>query len=77
MKMKMNRWKVRRELRRFKRYKKFVEENEQELNLHQAIYGKTCVLYIPWNIVFIIRWIFGGEKPGFILVNPEEIDNFN
>lgn len=74
MKMKMNRWQVKRELYRFKRYKKFVEENQQELSLHQAIYGKTCIVYTPWKFVFIIKWIFGGEKPGFKLVNPEEIN---
>lgn len=60
--MKMNRWQVKRELRRFKRYKKFVEENEQELNLHQAIYGKTCILYIPWKTCFHYKMDFWRRK---------------
>jgi len=66
---------TRKQRRQFKRYKKFLYKNRETIALHEAIYGKSVVERIPWRIKYIFKWIFlGRRKPGFYILNPEEID---
>ncbi len=66
---------TRKQRRQFKRYKKFLYKNRETIALHEAIYGKSVVEFVPWKISNILKWILlRTRKPGFHIVNPEEID---
>jgi len=66
---------TRKQKRQFKNYKKFLLKNREKIILDEAIYGKSVVEFVPWKISNILKWIFlRTRKPGFHIVNPENID---
>ncbi len=66
---------TRKQKRQLKRYAKFLHKNRETIALHEAVYGKSVVEYIPWYVSNILKWIFlRTRKPGFYIANPEEID---